>query len=343
MNSDFRKTGNSKNGAVNSSQSSSFQDVPEETIKQIKDKIEKKLGPDLKEKIESGIEKEVGEKGANEILPARESRGEQTDRIREEAKSEAEKNKYTKSDPLSKNLRRPEESRNSSIDSEKSRNLSIDSKRQKKIDKHTEEAKREAQKEIKKASKQVKSVKAKIALRIAGDHFDKIALAIAQKMSKEANRGGLHSVMPIAITYFIAIGKDILDVFINLLDLTGIGVVVVIVVTAIIGGIFAIILAVFWISIGGEWKGGILKKKFLKMILKRYGLRIVVVVIIGDSVAVFNILPLMLIFNIWAHFDFVKDVRKSKVKFKSFMEEYASKKRINKSIAKRYISKIQQE
>ncbi|MCK4592737.1 hypothetical protein KAT63_04875 [Candidatus Parcubacteria bacterium] len=328
MNSDFRKTGNSKNGAANS-QSSSFQGAQEEKIKQIKDEIEEKFKPELTEKIEIGIEKEAKKKGINKILPVRENKEDRLDRIEKEARYEAEKNKYTNSDPLPKNLRRPEESRN----------LPIDSKRQKKIDKYTEETNQEARKEIEKVSKNIKDKRIKIVLKLAGDHFDKIAFAIARKMSKEANRGGIRAIIPIAITYFIAFGKDILDVVINLLTLTGVGAIVVVIVTAIIGAICAIILAMFWMSIGGDWKGGILKKKLLKKIFLKYGVRIVFVVVIGDSVAVFNILPLMLFFNVWAHLDFIKDVKKSKVEYRNFMDEYASEKRVRKTTFNNYLSK----
>ena len=331
MNSGFKEKNNESEG-TNSVQSSS-QDVQEERMKKIKVEVEKKLEPGFREEMENVIKGEIKEKGINKISPTQGNKGDQLEKIKKIAESEAKKRDLTNFNPLPQNMAR----------SGRNEELSIDSKKQEEIDKYTEEAKQEAQKEIEKASKQVKSVKAKIALKIAGDHFDKIALVIGQKMAKEANRGGLHAIIPIAMTYFIAIGKDLIDVIINLLSFTGVGAIVVTVVMAIVGGICAIILAVFWISIGGEWKGGILKKKFLKMILKRYGVRIVLIVVVGDSIAVFNILPLMLLFNIWAHFDFIMDVKKSKAKFKSFMEEYASKKRIKKSIAKRYISKIQQE
>ncbi len=331
MNSGFKEKNNESEG-TNSVQSSS-QDVQEERMKKIKVEVEKKLEPGFREEMENVIRGEIEEKGINKISPTQGNKEDQLEKIKKRAKREAEKRDLTNFNPLPQNMAR----------SGRNEELSIDSKKQEEIDKYTEEAKQEAQKEIEKASKQVKSVKAKIALKIAGDHFDKIALVIGQKMAKEANRGGLHAIIPIAMTYFIAIGKDLIDVIINLLSFTGVGAIVVTVVMAIVGGICAIILAVFWISIGGEWKGGILKKKFLKMILKRYGVRIVLIVVVGDSIAVFNILPLMLLFNVWAHFDFIMDVKKSKAEFKSFMEEYASKKRIKKSIAERYISKIQQE
>ena len=332
MSSGFKERNNESEGA-NSVQPSSSRDAQEERMKKIKVEVEKKLEPGFREEMENVIKGEIKEKGINKISPTQGNKGDQLEKIKKIAESEARKRDLTNFNPLPQNMAR----------SGRDEGLSIDSKKQEEIDKYTEEAKHEAQKEIEKASKQVKSVKAKIALKIAGDHFDKIAIVIAQKMAKEANRGGLHAIIPIAMTYFIAIGKDLIDVIINLLSFTGVGAIVVTVVMAIVGGICAIILAVFWISIGGEWKGGILKKKFLKMILKRYGVRIVLIVVVGDSIAVFNILPLMLLFNIWAHFDFIMDVKKSKAKFKSFMEEYASKKRIKKSIAKRYISKIQQE
>ncbi|NOQ68139.1 hypothetical protein GQ568_01730, partial [Patescibacteria group bacterium] len=90
MNSDFRKTKNSENGAANS-QSSSFQSAQGKIIKQIKAEIEKKLEPELKEKIESEIEKKAKEKGIDKILPARESKEDQVNKIKKEAAYKAQK------------------------------------------------------------------------------------------------------------------------------------------------------------------------------------------------------------------------------------------------------------
>lgn len=328
MSSDFKEKNNESEG-TNSAQSSSFQDVQEERMKKIKVEVEKKLEPGFREEMENVVKEEIKEKGINKISPTQENKEDQLEKIKKIAESEARKRDLSSFNPLPQNM----------VRSDVGRKVAVDSERQKKMDELIEEARDEGKKEIKKASKQIQSRKAKIVFKLAGDHVDKIAYSIAQKMAKEANRGGVHAIIPIMATYFIAFGKDILDALINALDLTGVGVVVVIVATAIIGIVVAVILAVFWLSIGGDWKGGILKKKLLKKILLRHGLKIIIIVPC-DSIAVLNILPLMLIFNIWAHLEFIMDVKKSKSKYTNFVYEYMSKKRIRTATFKEYVSKI---
>ncbi|MBW6441258.1 hypothetical protein K0B03_04520, partial [Patescibacteria group bacterium] len=120
-----------------------------------------------------------------------------------------------------------------------------------------------------------------------------------------------HAVMPIMTTYFLALLKDSGDLILTLLNLTGIGAIVGTVLAFLIGLGIALIIIIFWSLTAGDWKGGYLKKKALKKILLRYGFRYSIAIGL-DAVPFINIVPVFIIFNIWSHYDFIKEVKKSK-------------------------------
>lgn len=281
-------------------------------IGQIKDEIEKKLEPKLKEKIESEIEKKAKEKGIDKILPARESKEDQVNKIKKEAAYKAQKlpeKERMSYSPIKHGTKRMHDPK-----------LSDEENKNRKINAIREEAKGEAKKETEKAMKDVQSAKGKMMLRLAGDHLDKVAYAIAQKMAKEANRGGIHAVFPILITYLIALGKD-------LLDFTGIGAIAGIV-TGIVAGA---IIALFWVQVSGGWKGGYIQKKLIKKIIIKIGLAAFIETLPGP-----NLIPTFIVINLWSHLSWKKDIKKSKAREKNFYHEWKYHKRISNANIKNY-------
>ena len=186
------------------------------------------------------------------------------------------------------------------------------------------EAKEKSQKEVEKAMKDVHSKSGKAVLKLAGDHMDKLAYAIANKMAKEANRGGMHAVFPILLTFFIAFLKDLSDV-------TGVGAVLGIL-TGIIAGT---IIAIFWIQVSGGWKGGYVQRKLIKKIIIKTGLAAFIETLPGP-----NLVPTFIIINLWSYLDWAKDIKKSKARLEDFTNNYKVTRNIHKNTIKRYGSKI---
>ena len=192
--------------------------------------------------------------------------------------------------------------------------------RESQIRKIREESRLEAEQATEEASKQITDRKTKMAMKIAGKQMDAVAYAISQKMAAEANKGGIHAVIPIAMTYLIALGKD-------LLDFTGIGAILGIV-TGIICGL---IIALFWVQVSGGWKGGYVQRKLIKRIIIKIGLAAFIETLPGP-----NLIPTFIVMNLWSHLDFVRSNRKAKSDHKKFVNEYETERKINLGIGKKY-------
>ena len=312
MSSDFRQAAGGKKGDPSSSQPSSFQGARGEMTKRIKNEIEKELVPILKEKIESGIEKKVEEKGMNKILLARESKEDQVNKIKKEAARKVQKPSRREPMPYSPIKDGTERMHDSK--------LSDKGNKARKIEAIRKEGREEAQKETKKAMKDMQSKRGKMVLKLAGDHLDKVAYVIAEKLAKEANRGGIHAVFPILITYLIALGKD-------LLDYSGVGAI-----AGLITGILcALIIGIFWVKVSGGWKGGYIQKKLIKKIIVKVGLAAFIETLPGP-----NLIPTFIVVNLWSHLDWAKDIKKSKAREKDFHEEWKSQRRISNANIKNY-------
>lgn len=173
-----------------------------------------------------------------------------------------------------------------------------------------EESRREVEKQItKKASEQIKDRKTRMVMKVAGERLDAVACAIAQKMAEETKKGGIHAVIPITMTYLLALGKD-------LFDFTGVGAVI-----GIISGILVgTIIALFWVQVSGGWKGGYIQKKLIKKIIIKIGLAAFIETLPGP-----NLIPTFIIMNLWSHLDFVKSNKKAKNDYKKFINEYKTK------------------
>lgn len=183
------------------------------------------------------------------------------------------------------------------------------------------EVKGEANRETERASKHVRSVKGKIALKLAGKHLDKLAFVISQKMAEQAKGGGIGGMLVIMMTYWIAIAKD-------LLDYTGIGAI-----AGILTGILAgAIIAMFWVQVAGEWKGGLAKKILIKKILVKIGIAAFIETLPGP-----NLIPTFIVMNLWSHLDYIGTKRKAKSDLQNFKSEYKTNKSIIKDYYGRYV------
>ena len=273
-------------------------------VEQIKKQIE--------EGIKKGIEKETGNEGTLKNIakskPVKDLKEEILKKV-EEKKSE-QGHSGEKKDLLRNDLK----------ELQRQDRLHPQESRESQVRKIREESRLEAEQAIEEASKQITDRKTKLAMKIAGKQMDAVAYAISQKMAAEANKGGIHAVIPIAMTYLISLGKD-------LLDFTGIGAI-----AGIVTGILAgTIIALFWIQTSGGWKGGYIQRKLIKKIIIKIGLAAFIETLPGP-----NLIPTFIIMNLWSHLDFIRSNRKAKNDHKKFVNEYKIKRKINWSIGEKY-------
>jgi len=178
-----------------------------------------------------------------------------------------------------------------------------------------EEVKEEATKETERMSKQVKSIRGKAMLKLAGEHLDKLAFVISQKMAEQAKSGGIGGMMTIGLTYVFALGKD-------LLDFTGVGAIAGILTGILVGAVIAL----FWVQVAGGWKGGMAQRILIKKILKKIGIAAFIETLPGP-----NFIPTFIIMNLWSHYDYIKAKRKAKSDLQNFKGEYKTNKAVIES------------
>lgn len=184
-----------------------------------------------------------------------------------------------------------------------------------------EEVKGEATKETERMSKQVKSVRGKVMLKLAGEHLDKLAFVISQKMAEQAKSGGAGAMLAIGMTYLFALGKD-------LLDFTGVGAIAGILTGIIVGAI----IAMFWVQVAGGWKGGLAQRILIKKIIVKIGIAAFIETLPGP-----NFIPTFIVMNLWSHYDYIKAKRKAKSDLQNFKGEYKTNKAVIESYRGEYI------
>ena len=279
---------------------------PSLNVEQIKKQIEKGM--------KDGIEEEMGSEGAFKDIAKSKSIKDLKGEILKKAEEKGSGQKSSLYNDL-KELQRQNR-------------LHPQESRENQVRKIREQSRRESEQVTEEASKQIKDRKARMAMKIAGKQMDAVAYAISQKMAAEAKKGGVHAVVPITMTYLLALSKDVLDALLNVLDITVVGAVVVTAV-GILSSIFVgIVIALFWVQVSGGWKGGIIRRKLIKKILVKYGIAILI-----DSAAVINIIPTFFIINIWTHYDFHKSNKKAGSDHNKFKTEYQATRKINEKYA----------
>ncbi|MDD3006450.1 MAG: hypothetical protein PHX30_02590 [Candidatus Pacebacteria bacterium] len=156
-----------------------------------------------------------------------------------------------------------------------------------------------------KGNMEVNGLKNKIALRIAislaGDRAMRILSKAAEKMAKQAEKGGVVGAMMIGITYFVALIKDCLDFIPGAGLLTGIA--------------LGLIISVFWLSLCGS-RHGMFSRWLMKLFLRA------IIFFVFDGIPFFGILPLFLVMNAWNHYDYNKAVRQANETLGKINEDY---------------------
>ena len=230
----------------------------------------------------------------------------------------AEKKGVSKEDSIKQ--RKPDSVYNDLKELQRQDKLHPQESRENQVRKIREESQHRADQATEEASKQIKDQKSRMAMKIAGKQMDAAAYAISQAMAKEAKKGGIHAVVPITMTYLIALGKD-------LLDFSGVGAIL-----GILTGILCgTIIALFWVQVSGGWKGGYIKRKLIKRIIIKIGLAAFIETLPGP-----NLIPTFIIMNLWSHYDFYKSIRKAKNDRTKFEHEYKTTKKVNWTLGKKY-------
>ncbi|MBW6441075.1 hypothetical protein K0B03_03525, partial [Patescibacteria group bacterium] len=218
MSSDFRKpnSGSKKEDKITSSTSSISNGSNSDSSVSLTEEQKRKLVDTIKEKVNEGIEKNKLDLENEDIRPSLSEQG---------TSGDMGKNALLTSALIQKAMEKVEATQKP-YDYSSNPHINVDAQRQEKINQYRQEARKKAEKEVERETAHMQNAKARIALKIAGKHLDDIAFSIAEKMAAQANRGGLHAVMPIMTTYFLALLKDSGDLILTLLNLTGIGAIV---------------------------------------------------------------------------------------------------------------------
>lgn len=273
--------------------------------KEIKEKVSEKVKKDIEKLLLNKEGKTPSEGLGDERRETLGGGNRKNERLREHL------NKQQKSDSVYNDLK----------ELQRQDKLHPQESREDQIRKIRAESQRRADQATEKTLKQIKDRKTRIAMNLAGKQASAVAYAISQAMAKEANKGGIKAVVPIAMTYLIALLKD-------LLDFTGVGAILGII-TGIIAGA---IIALFWVQVSGGWKGGYIQRKLIKKIIVKIGLAAFIETLPGP-----NIIPTFIVMNLWSHLDFIGSIKKAKSDHKKFVNDYETKKGINWKIEKNYI------
>ncbi len=195
---------------------------------------------------------------------------------------------------------------------------------------YKKESEREAEKEADRRLKEMgaiqSGIKRKIASRAVGKATSEMAYQIAQKMSAEADKGGVNEIVIIAVTFIIAIWIDLIDI-ITAIALTSI-------IGAVLGFVIwlsnfflSLIIVFFWMAV----LGGGHKKWFWKMLI-----RLIVVVVFVEQVPYLDLIPWTLFVVSWNTHDFFKGIRKAKKDATEFQTEFKATGRVSAKHAKNY-------
>jgi hypothetical protein len=146
----------------------------------------------------------------------------------------------------------------------------------------------------------------KAAVTVAGDEALNGLAAIAQEMEEQMQKGGAMASFLIAMTYLIALIKDVLDGLAAFSPGQGMAV----------GVAFGLVLTFFWIMICGSWHGGVATNWVLKRVLTR-----ILAFSFLDGIPLFGIVPLYFVLNFWSHWDLTRAMKKSEEELMAVGEE----------------------
>lgn len=199
------------------------------------------------------------------------------------------------------------------------------------IDKETKKANREIERQMKTQGKEL-SRRERMVMeameRSAGKVSVMAATKISGKMTEMVRQGNSAETGVIFLfSLVLAITKDVLDWLINLLNFTGVGAILVIVLCFILSLTIGLTITLFIMSVSPR---GMIGKRIMKKISKR-----VIATMIVDSITVINIIPAMTIYVLWTWFDMMRDTKKVETDKEKFDQDL-KKGRINKEMMKKY-------
>lgn len=160
------------------------------------------------------------------------------------------------------------------------------------------------------AEKNLDANQQRVAVMVAGDKAMSILQKVAEEMADIAEGGGLMGEVIILFTFVLAIGKDVTDAFLATLAVATLPIpildialpVSIKLLSWIIGFAASTILIFFWMTVAGNWKGGLVTNWILKTVLR---------FLIGGLIeSVIGILPVYTILNIWCYSDYRNEQKK---------------------------------
>lgn len=242
---------------------------------------------ELVEKILEGVEKKVEKKYDKEMGYEKVDSMRSGGLYEQDQQKQAEiKKKYERDSGLIRQAR----SLNSDARSFRSESRKSSEEQKRDIDEHVKQEAKKARKMIGKDM----GIRQKIVALVALEKADAIAFAVAQKLATQVEMGGARAFLPIMITYFLAVGKDLLDI------ITGS-------VTSIFTGmLFGAVIGYFWILVVGGWHGGMIQNRIIKKILVR-----LLATSIFESLPIGSFVPTFVVINMLSHWDFRKSVKKA--------------------------------
>ena len=199
------------------------------------------------------------------------------------------------------------------------------------IDREMKKANREIERQVKAQGKEL-SRRERMIMEAMEKSTGRASIAAATRISgkmtemvRQGNSAETGAVFLFSLV--LAMSKDILDCLINLLNLTGVGAILVIIFCFILSVTVGLTITLFMMSVSPHGMIG-------KMIMKKISKRIAVVIVV-DSITVISILPVMTIYVLWNWFDMMRETKKVETDQKKFDQDL-KKGRINKGIIKKY-------
>lgn len=198
------------------------------------------------------------------------------------------------------------------------------------IDRETARANREIERQMKAQGKEL-SRRERMVMGAMEKSAGKVSVAAATKtagkMSEMVKQGNSVEVGAVFLfSLVLAAAKDILDWAINLLDLTGIGVIAVVILCFILSLTVGLTITIFMMSVSPH---GMIGKRIMRRVARYFA------TIIIDSIAVINILPTMTIYVLWEWFSIKRETKKAEADLKKFKKDL-KKGRVNKKTLEQY-------
>lgn len=251
-------------------------------------------------------------------------------------KSESKKSGASRLDSPSKSNLLPQNRR---VDNNKDNELNRiknESQSDVQIEKIRKEAQEKSEKEAEEALKNIQDRKARFIIKLAGKHAEQAAYTIAAKMAKMADDGGMMAFFVMALSLFLAIIKDIIDIGeVGLLAFlaTIVAIPVVIAIESVFWFInfgITLINIYFWtILLGGGHKKWFWKRIYKTILLS--GL---------DFLPGIDAIPFMTLMVLWNISDYYKARKEAKADLKKFMIDYKSTGKVKRATVERYIGSV---